>query len=139
MSEGIVQDSLSSKLSSAVNEVTAEIDHCNSEIQKWEVKKGELQGQLQQAVKELQGKFTPSNSSPSAKPKKVPGKRSDQSVRELILKFFESNKQAQVKEIKTFLTKQGKLTNPGSEIARLKEDGVIKKLERGVYTLVGSD
>lgn len=135
MSEVIVQDTLTTKLSSAVNEVTAEIDHCNVEIQKWEDKKGELQGQLQQAVKELQGKFIPNG---LTKPRKIGTVKSDQSVRELILKFFEDHKQAQVKEIKIFLTKQGKNTNPGSEIARLKEDGVIKKLERGVYTLVGS-
>jgi hypothetical protein len=128
------QDSLTTKLSSAVNEVTAEIERCDSEITKWEVKKGELQGQLQEALKEIQGKFT----SKSSVQRKNSVKKSDQSVRELILKFFEDHTEAQVKEIKSFLVKQGKNTNPGSEIARLKEDGVVKQVSRGLYTLASS-
>src|SRR5689334_7781374 len=105
----VVPGTPTSKLSSAVNEVTAEIEQCNQEIQKWEVKKGQLQEQLQEAMKEIQGKFV-SKSSP--KQKKSPSKKSDASVRELILKFFEDHRQAKVKEIKTFLIKQGKNTNP---------------------------
>lgn len=143
-----------------VKELTAEVEECNKVIAQAEAdretaegRRAEAQEKLRSSMKtlhEMCGLPTVSVKTVTTKPvvKKtqqpvVSGNRAtrkergghDKSIRQMIFEYLQENRSARTGEIRQFLEKAGRPTNPGVELSRMVKDGSIVNQERGVYAI----
>lgn len=144
------QNPVAEKLTSAVQEVMSEIegcdvainklkDECTQKVTELEAKKGSLQQKMQQAISEIQARFsitkpttTIKRKPPAAKEEATAG---NGTIPDLILRYLQDHKQAKSSEIRQFLLNQGRKSNPGVALGRLVAAKTIKNVERGIYAL----
>lgn len=144
-----------------VKELTAEVEECNKVIAQAEAdretaegRKAEAQEKLRSSMKtlhEMCGLPVATVKTVANKPavKKtqtqpvVAGNRAtrkgrgghDKSIRQMIFEYLQENRSARTSEIRQFLEKAGRPTNPGVELSRMVKDGSIVNQERGVYAI----
>jgi hypothetical protein len=145
-----------------VKELTSEVEDCNKVIaqaetdrETAEARKAEAQEKLRSSMKKLHemcGLPTVSAKPVQVKQPKQPAKPQqaavagnrptrkgrgghDKSIRQMIFEYLQENSSARTSEIRQFLEKAGRPTNPGVELSRMVKDGSIVNQERGVYAI----
>jgi hypothetical protein len=122
-------------LESAVQNSLKQIKHCEDQANLWLKKKEELQSKMNEALERIQ-KQVANGSVPEKKKVPLPIKvDKDSTIPDLIRSYLDKNGPARTKDIRKFLLGQGRKTNPGVALGRMKKDGILKNVERGLYKI----
>lgn len=122
-------NTIAEKLNSVIKEHTEEIKEIDIEIKNLLEKKANKQAQLKEALTIVQ-----KNAGVQSYTKKR--KNKEGSIKELILKCLGEQELVKSSEIKKYLEDNGRgQVSPGTELNRLVKTGIIKNVERGIYSL----